>query len=151
MLVLVFTVFMVATVHEDLNMLVLVFTVFMVATVHEDLNMLVLVFMVFMVATVHEDLNMLVLVFTVFMVATVHEDLNMLVLVFVFIITKDRVIDEPLRKRIERRNLYICQMHYRPDQILIRDSRTSVKPGEIPTLNLPIKSIPSSTTSVPRC
>ena len=41
-------------------------------------------------------------------------------------------------------------MHYRPDQILIHDSRTSVKPGEIPTLNLPIKSIPSSTTSVPR-
>ena len=41
-------------------------------------------------------------------------------------------------------------MHYRPDQILIHDIRTSVKPGEIPTLNLPIKSIPSSTTSVPR-
>ena len=41
-------------------------------------------------------------------------------------------------------------MHYRPAQMLIHDSRTSVKPGEIPTLNLPIKRIPSSTTSVPR-
>ena len=41
-------------------------------------------------------------------------------------------------------------MHYRPDQILIHDSRTYVKPGEIPTLNLPTKIIPSSATSVPR-
>ena len=41
-------------------------------------------------------------------------------------------------------------MDYRPDQILIHDSCTSVKPGEIPALNLPIKSIPSSTASVPR-
>ena len=37
----------------------------------------------------------------------------------VLIITKDRVIDELLIKRIERQKLYICQMHYRPDQILI--------------------------------
>ena len=32
------------------------------------------------------------------------------------IITKDRVIDAPLRKRIELRKLYICERHFSADQ-----------------------------------
>lgn len=65
----------------------------------------------------------------------------------VSIITRDRVIDAALRQRIDARKLYICQHHYREDQILEHATRKTVKPGEIPELNLPIKSFPSSSTS----
>ena len=54
-----------------------------------------------------------------------------------------RVIDTALKERIVEKKLYICQRHYRPDQILVNDSRTSVKPDEIPDLNLPTKGFPS--------
>ena len=59
------------------------------------------------------------------------------------IITRIRVIDTALKERIVKKKLYICQQHYRPDQILVNDSRTSVKPSEIPELNLPTKGFPS--------
>ena len=65
----------------------------------------------------------------------------------VSIITRDRVIDAALRQRINASKLYICQHHYREDQILEHATRKTVKPGEIPELNLPIKSFPSSSTS----
>ena len=55
-----------------------------------------------------------------------------------------RVIDTALKERNIKKKLYICQRHYRPDQILVNNSRTSVKPGEIPELNLPTKSFPST-------
>ena len=60
------------------------------------------------------------------------------------IITRNRVLDTALKERIITKKLYICQRHYRPDQILVNDSRTSVKPGEIPELNLSTKSFPST-------
>ena len=60
----------------------------------------------------------------------------------VSIITKDRVIDVALRERINSRKLF-SQHHYREDQILHHATKKTVKPGEIPELNLPIKSIPS--------
>ena len=60
------------------------------------------------------------------------------------IITRNRVIDTALKERIIKKKLYICQRHYRPDQIPVNDSRTSVKPGEIPELNIPTKSFPST-------
>ena len=63
------------------------------------------------------------------------------------IITKDRVIDAALRERINCRKLFICQRHYREDQILNHATRKTVKPGEIPELNLPIKSIPTISSS----
>ena len=33
------------------------------------------------------------------------------------IITKDRQLDEPLKKRIASCNLYICELHFSPEQI----------------------------------
>ena len=33
------------------------------------------------------------------------------------IITKDRVVDNQLREQITKRSLFICELHYREDQI----------------------------------
>ena len=65
------------------------------------------------------------------------------------IITRDRVIDQVLKEKIQKKKLFICERHYRPDQLLIHDSRSSVKPGEIPSLNLPQKSF-QSPPNIPR-
>lgn len=65
----------------------------------------------------------------------------------VAIITKNRVVDKALKDRIEKKRVYICQRHYRTDQISCHESRTSVIPGEIPEMNLPLKSFESSSTS----
>ena len=65
------------------------------------------------------------------------------------IIVRDRVVDATLKERIAKKKLFICQKHYRPDQILSHDTRTSVKPGEIPDQNLPIKTFVSP-PSTPR-
>ena len=64
------------------------------------------------------------------------------------IITKDRVIDGPLRARICNKKLFICQRHFAEDQYYRHDSKCTLNPGAIPTLNLPIKSIPSSSSAV---
>ena len=67
------------------------------------------------------------------------------------VITKDREIDSLLRERIKLRKLFICQRHYREDQYYRHDVRATLEPGAIPTLNLPIKSFPSSSSlSKPR-
>ena len=66
----------------------------------------------------------------------------------VAVITKDRQIDAALRERINSGRLFICQRHFREDQILRHDCRATLKPGEIPSLNLPIKSFPSSSSIV---
>ena len=60
----------------------------------------------------------------------------------IVIVTRDRVIDTKLKEQINNRNIYICQQHYRTDQYIIRDTCKTFNPGEIPTLNLPVKSIP---------
>ena len=65
----------------------------------------------------------------------------------VAIITRNREVDESLKDQIKRKHLFICQRHYRPDQIIQHDSRSAPKPGEIPELNLPTKSFQSPPTT----
>ena len=55
----------------------------------------------------------------------------------------------PLRERIKSGRLFICQRHFTEDQILRHDTRVTLKPGVMPTLNLPVKSFPPS-SSKPR-
>ena len=38
----------------------------------------------------------------------------------IHVVTKDRVIDESLRKQINECNLYICEQHYTADQLIHR-------------------------------
>ena len=57
------------------------------------------------------------------------------------IITRDRAVDTDLRERINKKKLYICQRHFSSEQIITHESRTSLKPGELSTINLPPKSI----------
>ena len=52
-----------------------------------------------------------------------------------------------MRKRINCPKPFICQRHYKGDQILNHVTRKTVKPGEIPILNLHTKSIPSTSSS----
>ena len=59
------------------------------------------------------------------------------------VVTKDCVIDSSLREQINKRTIRICQQHFRPDQYNIHNTSKTLKPGEIPELNLPVKSIPS--------
>lgn len=66
----------------------------------------------------------------------------------VAVVTSSRVIDSSLREQIEKKRVYICQQHFRPDQYLVHDTCKTLKPGEIPTLNLPVKSIPSSSQTI---
>ena len=58
------------------------------------------------------------------------------------VITKGREIDGVLRERIKSGKLFICQRHFSEDQILRLDTRATLKPGEIPTFNLCVKSFP---------
>ena len=55
-------------------------------------------------------------------------------------ITKDREVDNSLKKRIETRKLFICEQHFSEDQYYKYDTRKSLKDGELPKLNLPMKS-----------
>ena len=70
------------------------------------------------------------------------------------IITKDRVVDDALKKRIAGSNLFICEQHFSTDQFYIYPTRKSLKEGALPTLNLPKKSVavltspPRSTSSI---
>ena len=52
--------------------------------------------------------------------------------------------------RIERINLYICQRHFIEDQYYRHETKVTLNPGVIPSLNLPQKSHPSSTITKPR-
>ena len=63
------------------------------------------------------------------------------------IITKDRQVDEPIKKRIASCNLYICERQFSPEQIWKYPSRKVLKDGALPSLNLPGKSIASSKSS----
>jgi len=36
------------------------------------------------------------------------------------IITRDRVVDQSLRKQIDKRSLHICELHYSDDKLLRR-------------------------------
>ena len=57
------------------------------------------------------------------------------------VITRDREIDSALRERIRSKKMYICQRHYREDQLICHDTRKTVKPAEIPSLNLPLSKV----------
>ena len=59
------------------------------------------------------------------------------------VITKDRVIDEALRKQIASNNLHICEKHFSEDQLWVYGNKKQMKDDVIPSLNLPIKSIVS--------
>ena len=55
------------------------------------------------------------------------------------IITKERQVDEPLKKRIVSCNLYICERHFSREQIWKYPFRKVLKDGALPSLNLPEK------------
>ena len=66
------------------------------------------------------------------------------------IITKDRVVDDILRKKIndfEHKKLWICELHFSPEQIWCYKTKKKLKDGELPSLNLPKKSLESSASS----
>ena len=60
-------------------------------------------------------------------------------------ITKDRVVDQSLRKQIESDKIYICERHFSKEQLWIYESKKSLKDGVIPSLNLPVKTVFSPT------
>ena len=61
------------------------------------------------------------------------------------VITEDRVVDQSLRKQIESDKLYICERHFSKEQLWIYESKKSLKAGVIPSLNLPVKTVFSTT------
>ena len=65
------------------------------------------------------------------------------------IVTKDRIIDGSLRKQIENKSLYTCELHYPEDKLIRNTTKTTRIPGALPTLNLPKKSF-SRPDTVPR-
>ena len=56
------------------------------------------------------------------------------------VITRDRLIDDSLKKRIDTFNLYICELQFTEDQFWVYSSRKILKDGALPTLKLPKKS-----------
>lgn len=56
------------------------------------------------------------------------------------IITRDRAIDQSLKNQIERKQLYICELHFHESCLLRHEKRTTLIPKSLPTLNLPVKS-----------
>ena len=68
----------------------------------------------------------------------------------VTVITKDREINAALRERIKSGRLFICERHFSEDHIQRHYSRATLKPGEIPTLNLCVQSFPPSSSQRPR-
>lgn len=57
------------------------------------------------------------------------------------IITKDRVVDPDFQEQIMKNNVYICELHFSPEQMYIYQHKKSLKEGAIPLLALPQKSI----------
>ena len=72
----------------------------------------------------------------------------------VAVITKDRVIDASNRiknkERIKNKKLFICQRHFTEAQHFRHETKTTLNPGVIPTLNLTVKSHSSPTITKPR-
>ena len=68
------------------------------------------------------------------------------------VITKGRVIDSKLQEKIndkEHKKMWICEHHFSPQQYWVYSNSKKLKDGELPTLNIPKKSI-DSLTSPPR-
>ena len=64
--------------------------------------------------------------------------------ILVAVVTRDRIVDDTLRKGIENKRIFICQQHFRTDQNHAHDKCKTLIPGEIPELNIPVRSIPST-------
>ena len=58
----------------------------------------------------------------------------------VHIITRDRTVDQGLKNQIERKNLFICELHFHESCLLRHEKKTTLIPKSLPTLNLPVKS-----------
>ena len=54
---------------------------------------------------------------------------------------KDREVNAALKHRIQTRNLFISEQLFTQDQYYVYNTRKYLKEGELPKLNLPIKSI----------
>ena len=61
-------------------------------------------------------------------------------------VTRDRVLDENLKKQIKNNKVPICEKHFNSDQIYFYPTRKLLKEGAMQTLNLPEKSHPSKIT-----
>ena len=60
------------------------------------------------------------------------------------VITTDRVIDSKLQEKIndkEHKKLRICERRFSPKQYWVYSDSNKLKDGELPTLNIPKKSI----------
>ena len=69
----------------------------------------------------------------------------------VAVITRNRERNSALNQQIKSTKVFICQRHFREDQYQRHESRVTLNPGEVPTLNLPVKSFTTTTTqSAPR-
>ena len=60
------------------------------------------------------------------------------------VITRDRKLNENFKKQISGNNVFICEKHFSSDQIYHYEHKKELKAGAVPTLNLPIKSIAST-------
>ena len=61
------------------------------------------------------------------------------------------MIDENLKRQINSKSLYTCELHYTEDCLLRHESnRTTRKPRSLPTLNLPVKSFPTNQCNTER-
>lgn len=57
------------------------------------------------------------------------------------VLGKYREVDMSLRERIANGNVYICERHFKPDDIeLTKSGRKTLRLGAVPSLNLPVKS-----------
>ena len=56
------------------------------------------------------------------------------------IMIKHREVDPALRKQIEAKSLHICGLHYADAALIRNEKKTTLVPGSLQTLNLPIKS-----------
>ena len=64
------------------------------------------------------------------------------------VITKVCVIGSKLQEKIndkEHKKLWICERHFSPHQYWVYSNSKNLKDGELPTLNIPTKSIDSLT------
>ena len=58
------------------------------------------------------------------------------------------VVDKDLKRQIESRTLHTCELHYTEDMIIRNPINTTRVPGAIPSINLPVKSVPPSSVKL---
>jgi len=55
------------------------------------------------------------------------------------IVTKNRVVDSAMLERINKKRIFICELHFTENLFYISPRRTMLLPGALPTLRLPKK------------